>query len=266
MKCRFALCAVIALSLMGCGDESDVTSASGNEAKCGNGVVEGSESCDEGNSEGLDGCSADCAEIEEGYRCPEAGKACEKIDKPGPEPEKAECGNGKVETGEACDDGNKDSGDGCSSDCTTVEPGWVCVPDKACSKDTACGDGHLDDGEACDDGNRASEDGCDANCAAIENGYRCPIAGQACASEKCGDNVRNGDEVCDNGLLNVDYGWWHPEWGVPQLPDLGGIFESNVNCLTDCEPLEPLIGTWAYNAIDSVISKCDDVLSWDALK
>ena len=63
-------------------------------------------------------------------------------------------------------------------------------------------------------------------------------------------------------LLNVDYGWWHPENGVPQLPDLGGIFESNVNCLTSCEPLEPLVGTWAYNAIDCIIEHCDDELTW----
>ncbi|MBR4985690.1 MAG: DUF4215 domain-containing protein [Proteobacteria bacterium] len=218
MKCRFALCAVIALSLMGCGDESDVTSTSGNEAKCGNGVVENSEACDDGNAEGGDGCSADCADIEEGYRCPEAGKACEKIGEPEPEPEKAECGNSKVETGEACDDGNKDSGDGCSSDCTTVEPDWACQPGKACTKDTACGDGHLDDGEACDDRNTDDGDGCSADCSEIESGYRCPIAGQACASAECGDNVRNGDEICDNGILNVDYG------------------TSSDDCATNCMP------------------------------
>jgi len=63
-------------------------------------------------------------------------------------------------------------------------------------------------------------------------------------------------------LLNVDYGWWHPENGAPELPDLGGIFESNVNCLTSCEPLEPLVGTWAYNAIDCIIEHCDDELTW----
>ncbi|MCA9546925.1 MAG: hypothetical protein KC613_21110, partial [Myxococcales bacterium] len=32
------------------------------------------------------------------------------------------CGNGAVEAGEACDDGNLDAGDGCAADCT-VEPG-----------------------------------------------------------------------------------------------------------------------------------------------
>jgi len=35
------------------------------------------------------------------------------------------CGNGNVEPGEPCDDGNEAAGDGCSSDCT-VEEGWLC--------------------------------------------------------------------------------------------------------------------------------------------
>ena len=35
------------------------------------------------------------------------------------------CGNGSVETGEACDDGNLNDGDGCSKTCT-VEAGFMC--------------------------------------------------------------------------------------------------------------------------------------------
>jgi cysteine-rich repeat protein len=46
----------------------------------------------------------------------EAGDAA-----PGP----AVCGNGALEAGEQCDDGNHDDGDGCSSTCT-VESGWKC--------------------------------------------------------------------------------------------------------------------------------------------
>ena len=63
-------------------------------------------------------------------------------------------------------------------------------------------------------------------------------------------------------LVNVDYGWWHPEW-EPGGPDFGGMWESNVNCLTSCEPGEPLIGTWSYNAIDCVIRRIDEPLSWE---
>ncbi|MFH1310899.1 MAG: hypothetical protein ABIH65_00655, partial [Nanoarchaeota archaeon] len=36
------------------------------------------------------------------------------------------CGNGVINTGESCDDGNFVSGDGCSSTCT-VENNWFCV-------------------------------------------------------------------------------------------------------------------------------------------
>ena len=59
-------------------------------------------------------------------------------------------------------------------------------------------------------------------------------------------------------IINVDYGWWRPEDGVPHAPDFGGIWESNVNTLTSCAMQEPLIGTWAYNAIDCMIQKCMD--------
>jgi thiosulfate reductase/polysulfide reductase chain A len=41
------------------------------------------------------------------------------------------------------------------------------------------------------------------------------------------------------------------------------MWESNVNCLTSCAQQEPLIGTWAYNAIDCVMTKVDEPLSYD---
>jgi cysteine-rich repeat protein len=56
------------------------------------------------------------------------------------------CGNGKLDVGEACDDGNQVSGDGCRGDCLKIE---------------VCGDGQLDVGEQCDDGNHNAADGCD---------------------------------------------------------------------------------------------------------
>ena len=57
------------------------------------------------------------------------------------------CGNGVVDVGEVCDDGNQTSGDGCRGDCKKIE---------------VCGDGELDVGEQCDDGNHNPADGCDA--------------------------------------------------------------------------------------------------------
>ena len=61
----------------------------------------------------------------------------------------AECGNGVVERGEQCDDGNTTAGDGC---------------DAACRVEPICGDGVIDAGEECDDGNNDNGDGCDAVC------------------------------------------------------------------------------------------------------
>jgi fibro-slime domain-containing protein len=78
---------------------------------CGDGMIEGGESCDDSNLLPFDGCSADC-QLEP--RCP-AG-ACE-----------SHCGDGIVVAGEACDDGNTVGGDGCSATCT-IEPGYDCSP------------------------------------------------------------------------------------------------------------------------------------------
>ncbi|MBQ3106307.1 MAG: hypothetical protein IJC51_02365, partial [Eggerthellaceae bacterium] len=65
------------------------------------------------------------------------------------------------------------------------------------------------------------------------------------------------------GLICADYGWWHPEW-TPGAPHFGGMWESNINCLTSCsiEEGEPMIGTWSYNDIDCVIRKVEGPLSW----
>jgi cysteine-rich repeat protein len=59
-------------------------------------------------------------------------------------PDNPICGNGILENGEACDDGNDINTDGCRNDCT--------LP--------ACGDGIVDQGEACDDGNTNNSDSC----------------------------------------------------------------------------------------------------------
>ena len=40
---------------------------------------------------------------------------------------KIECGNGIINTGEQCDDANKNNGDGCSSNCTVEVDGFNCI-------------------------------------------------------------------------------------------------------------------------------------------
>ncbi len=103
--------------------------SAGDPAVCGDGVVEGAEVCDDGNTTDADGCSALCVSDET-------------------------CGNGVVDTalGEACDDGNTTDADGCQSDCALA----------------TCGDGVLDTGEVCDDDNTVDGDGCNARCTSKE--------------------------------------------------------------------------------------------------
>ncbi len=112
------------------------------------------------------------------------------------------CGNGTLESGEDCEDGNLVSGDGCDRNCTVTgcgngitTAGEDCDDGNSSDRDdclnscmtAACGDGFLhDDGtgtELCDDGNLTDGDGCESTCT-ITN---------------CGNGVPNAGEQCDDG-------------------------------------------------------------------
>ena len=111
----------------------------------------------------------------------------------------AVCGDGVVEAGEACDDGNTSSGDGCSADCSAIEPNYVCPqPGQLCVLTMVCGDKKITGTETCDDGNTVAGDGCSDSCQ-VETGWDCPIVGAACRAAQCGDGIIAGSEVCDDG-------------------------------------------------------------------
>jgi fibro-slime domain-containing protein len=133
------------------------------------------------------------------------------------------CGNGSLESGEACDDGNTASGDGCLSDCSAVEQNYVCPnPGQPCVLAMVCGDKKISGTETCDDGNTQSNDGCSDSCQ-VESGWACPIVGAACRAAKCGDGIIAGTEVCDDGnatsgdgcssTCNPEIGWVCPTAG-----------------------------------------------------
>ena len=140
----------------GCVKPSDAGHTQGNLKLCGNGVVDNGETCDDGvpplqkldSNWKDDGCSATC-QVEADYLCPEPNQPCVS---------QRVCGNGVLTIDEACDDHNTVSGDGCSADCQTIEPGYEChVPGKPCTP--ICGDSMLTGSETCDDGNTTDGDG-----------------------------------------------------------------------------------------------------------
>jgi cysteine-rich repeat protein len=61
--------------------------------------------------------------IEPNYECPTPGQACVSL---------VVCGDGKLTGSEACDDGGKVDGDGCSAMCT-VELGYTCPTPARCA-------------------------------------------------------------------------------------------------------------------------------------
>jgi cysteine-rich repeat protein len=109
------------------------------------------------------------------------------------------CGNGRVDPGEECDDGNTLNGDGCSSQCKLDDPCWDCwcPGSPVCVNRTICGNGILTSDEECDDGNITSGDGCSESCQ-IEPGWRCRVPGRGCVPI-CGDGQMVGWETCDDG-------------------------------------------------------------------
>ena len=106
------------------------------------------------------------------------------------------CGDGYIDVvGEACDDGNTTSGDGCDSSCQ-VQAGYSCAGTPSlCTAN--CGNGVLDAGETCDDGNSSSGDGCSSACQ-IESGYSCTGTPSVCGLT-CGNGVLDAGETCDDG-------------------------------------------------------------------
>ena len=151
------------------------------KVECGNGILEGNEKCDDGNTTSGDGCSGDCKTVEPGFQCRVAGKACTP-----------KCGDGIKSGAETCDDGNTTSGDGCSATCK-LELGWKCDGSPSKCTTTTCGDGNVEGAEGCDDGNSLPFDGCSLDCQ-IEP--TC-TSGEGCTSE-CGDGIVLSEE-CDDG-------------------------------------------------------------------
>jgi cysteine-rich repeat protein len=161
---------------------------------CGDGLKNGTETCDDGVNDGLYGsCNADCtpaASCGDGILQPEWGEECDdKLD-----PDNcvmctyAACGNGIPEPakGEQCDDGVNDGGYGECAPMCKLGPrcgdGVVQMPQEQCDDGdnntgkygecapgcvygAYCGDGKIQKPyEECDDKNNKNGDGCSSAC------------------------------------------------------------------------------------------------------
>ncbi len=113
----------------------------------------------------------------------------------------ATCGDGILESGESCDDGNLTDSDGCSASCQIEAPPTTTTTTTV----PVCGNGTLESGEGCDDGNVADGDCCNSSCQLATEGDPCADDGFSCTSDSCdatGTCQHQGDDqVCDDG-------WW----------------------------------------------------------
>jgi cysteine-rich repeat protein len=146
---------------------------------CGDGILQPGigEECDDGNPRNDDACVLNCRNarcgdglVQRGVEnceppnTPTCSASCRTIRPP-------TCGDGTLDPGEDCDDGNHSSEDDCLNDCRLA----------------TCGDGFVHERgtppfEECDDGNVAPGDGCSATCRA-----------------ECGNGVIDG--ACTQGLI-----------------------------------------------------------------
>jgi cysteine-rich repeat protein len=145
------------------------------------------------------------------------------------------CGNGAVDNGEQCDDGNTVECGSCKGDCSGslsfpgCAGGTTCKTNADCASNscvtigavkrctTACGNGWVEGNEACDDGNTLACGSCNSTCTAKQTSVTGCAVGAGCfkssdcangnclngkCAAQCGNSTTETGEACDDG--NVD--------------------------------------------------------------
>ncbi len=251
----------------GCEPETCVPTCT-DAAMCDDGEpCNGAELCDGACSTGAplsDGTSCATAEVAEGVcrdaRCVEAG-----------------CGNGVLEDGEICDDGNDDPSDGCTAQCE-----HTCTTDAECADGSVCNGAEVCDlathtcgpGDApppCDDGSACTVDRCDDVLGCVfelidEDGDgHAPDSILSCGTD-CDDGradvFEGAEELCDgrDNNCNGDIDENQPTWYVDCDGDgvAAGTDSSREACTEP--PPESCGGGWTtIRPVNAATTDCDDL-------
>jgi cysteine-rich repeat protein len=173
------------------------------------------------------------------------------------------CGDGNVDAGEECDDGNQVDEDACTNACTNA----------------VCGDGIVQAGEeGCDDGNTAPEDGCSPECVlescgdgVVQEGEECddgdPSNGNECTTmcmnafcgdgymligtEQCDDGNTSDDDACVNGCMTAFCGDGFTQVGVEECDDAN--MDDSDACVAGC-----LAAFCGDGFTQAGVEECDD--------
>jgi cysteine-rich repeat protein len=232
------------------GEQGDGAETGDGSGVCGDGVLGGGEECD-----GEDLGGATCESVSGGFEggLLKCSSSC-RFDTSECIPEG--CGNGVIDLGEECDDGNDDNTDACLKVCRAAVcgDGFVWEGTEECDDandvntdsclgdctEASCGDGHLWEGvEECDDGNQVSTDGCTNEC-------KLPVCGDGHVFEgveECDDGNQSNTDDCTNDCLSATCGDGHVWEGVEECDgaNLGGatcenlgFLQGDVGCASDC--------------------------------
>ncbi len=134
------------------------------------------------------------------------------------------CGDGIVDTGEECDDGNIDNEDGCTVLCQS----------------SYCGDGILVAGEECDDGNATDSDSCRSDCRFNVCGDGVPSVDNGAGAERWFSGSQFVDGAGHAGYIcwpDAPDCWTNTETGEAWDGDEGGGFgqECGLSTATDAD-------------------------------
>ena len=151
--------------------------------------------------------------------------------------EPADCGDGDVQPGEQCDDGNDDNNDECTNQCKH----WM------------CGDGYVGPTEECDDGNKNDDEGCNTACArdrvvfVTSKAYPGNLSGisgatSACVAAASSGGLENPSSylpwLSDSEMSPSGF-FFHSE-GRYVLPDMITVVADDWNDLADGELHNPI--------------------------